>query len=53
MSMGLAFWILMLVWVVFSGTQLARDGWAGMPATLLLVLLFGLLGWATFGAPIR
>lgn len=51
MSLGLIFWILMLIWLVFS--------WPGVNfgppwgSSLLLFILLLLLGWAEFGAPIR
>ena len=53
MSMGMAFWIVMLVWVVWGGAAAWRDGWVGVPINVLFLLLFGLLGWATFGPPIH
>jgi hypothetical protein len=51
MSLGLAFWVIMIVWVVFSfaarvGYVGTEYGWGG---TLLLVVLFGILGWQVFG----
>lgn len=55
MSLGLAYWILMLVWVVFSfawrGGYLMSYGPIG--GALLLVCLFGLLGWKVFGPPLK
>lgn len=53
MSIGLVFWIIMLVWLLFSyvpGLSGGRFGWAG---NLILFVLFLILGWAEFGAPIR
>lgn len=57
MSLALIFWILMLIWVVFS----AWTYWPGNPQgarlmwgnTALLFILFLILGWAIFGAPVR
>ncbi|MGA7238556.1 MAG: hypothetical protein WBY44_22930 [Bryobacteraceae bacterium] len=61
MTLQLLFWILMLFWAVFGA-------WSGytMPATpgqpnvvrywggsLLLFLLLLILGWQTFGAPVK
>ena len=52
MPMGLAFWILMLLWLVFGL-------WSGYPnyhligGNLLLFVLLVLLGWHTFGAPLK
>jgi hypothetical protein len=56
MTLGLAFWILMLIWVV-SGVYF---GYAEFPANrfyvggnLMLFFLLLLLGWQTFGAPLK
>ena len=57
MTLGLAFWILMLIWLVFGLAWHA--GWFPNPnygpwgATLLLFILFLLLGWRVFGPPIQ
>lgn len=58
MSLGLIFWILMLIWLVFG---LYRNYWAApappnpylVGGDLMLFILLLLLGWQTFGAPIR
>ncbi len=53
MTLALAFWILMLIWLVFG---LSVHYWPGSPpwvGTLLLFILFLLLGWKTFGSPIH
>lgn len=58
MTFGLAFWILMLIWLVFGLV------WWGYPTgphapyyplghTILLFVLFLLLGWKVFGAPLH
>jgi len=55
MTLGLCFWILMLIWLVFgifvhvypAGTY---GVWGG---TLLLFILLLLLGWQTFGPPLH
>jgi hypothetical protein len=55
MSIGLAFWILMLIWFVFAlawhfggvpGT------WGPFGSSILLFILFLLLGWKVFGPPL-
>jgi hypothetical protein len=56
MSLGLCFWILMLIWLVFG--VVVRFGmiggpWAANGDWLLLFVLFLLLGWETFGAPLH
>ncbi len=55
MSLGLVFWILMLLWLLF-GFAVYRGiagtyGWAGN--SLLLFILLLLLGWHAFGPPIH
>lgn len=55
MTLGLAFWVLMLVWLVFGlllHFGMVGGAWAGANVVLLFVL-FGLLGWATFGPPLH
>ena len=53
MSLGLAFWILMLIWLALGVyTNRASLAAAGLNLGLLFILLV-LLGWAEFGAPIK
>jgi len=55
MTLGLAFWIIMLIWLVFGGLLhfgMVTAAWAGI-STLLLFVLFGLLGWQIFGPPLH
>lgn len=55
MSLGLAFWITMLVWLVFT-VAVQRDAplnWRSHGGTALVFLLFLMLGWGIFGAPIK
>jgi len=52
MSLALAFWILMLIWLVF-GFWSAWPNIGGAGGNLLLFILLGILGWAAFGAPIK
>lgn len=52
MTLGLAFWILMLLWAVL------RWPWPGAPwpawsGDVLLFILFLLLGWHEFGPPLH
>jgi hypothetical protein len=56
MTRGLIFWVLMLIWFVFS--FVVHFGLIGAPysligGALLLFILFALLGWQVFGPPIR
>ena len=55
MSFGLIYWILMLLWFVFA---LAWNiGYVGVHGPLgnsiLLFILFLLLGWKVFGPPVH
>lgn len=55
MTLGLAYWVLMLIWVVFGAlvhTGYVVGPWAGVNI-ILLFILFVLLGWQVFGAPLH
>lgn len=52
MSLGLCFWILMLLWLVLGVWSTWPNLRAGAPNLLLFILLL-LLGWKSFGAPIQ
>jgi hypothetical protein len=52
MTLGLAFWILMLLWLVF-GVWHAYPNYFLVGGSLLLFILLLLLGWKVFGAPIH
>lgn len=57
MTLGLCFWVLMLIWAVFG----LVSTWPGSPVgsywpignMVLLFALFLLLGWHAFGPPIH
>jgi hypothetical protein len=56
MSIGLIFWVIMLIWLIFSISW--NQGWlrttyGPLGSSLLLFVLFLLLGWRVFGAPIH
>ena len=56
MTLGLAFWILMLIWLVFGIVlPLTPYGhpYAVVGGNLLIFILFLLVGWKTFGAPLH
>jgi len=54
MTLGLVFWIIMLLWFVFSISNAPPNtGWQVYGGTALLFILFAVLGWAVFGAPIQ
>jgi len=52
MTLGLLFWILFIVGLVFYGVGVFRTKTYAVPDILVLVLIF-ILGWAEFGAPIK
>jgi hypothetical protein len=56
MSKGLAFWIVMLLWLVLAlwiSWPAAGGSWVFTGNAVLLFVLFCLLGWQVFGAPVR
>lgn len=53
MTLGLAFWILMLVWLVFGLVWNRPNNAIGFGSALLPFFLFLLLGWSVFGAPLH
>lgn len=56
MSFALAYWVLMLVWLIFglwSTWPLSAANVKAQGPTLLLFVLLLLLGWKTFGAPLH
>ena len=54
MTRGLLFWLLMILWAlsVLFGVRWFGE-YAVYASTGLLLVLFGLLGWQVFGAPIK
>lgn len=52
MSLGLAFWIIMLIWLFFS-VWWYWPNHAVVGGNVMLFFLFMLLGWHVFGAPIH
>ncbi len=53
MSLALAYWIALFIWIVFAGAYGPRPwGKASIPDVLLIILL-GLIGWALFGQPVH
>ena len=55
MTLGLAYWVLMLIWLAFGlAIHFGYAGTWGMAGnTLFLFILFVLLGWQVFGPPLR
>jgi hypothetical protein len=59
MSLALVFWVLMLLWLVaglwwhWTPAQPTPLGYAPVGLHLFLFILLLILGWGTFGAPIR
>ena len=52
MSMGLLFWIIMVIWLL-GHAWLVNGDWRAISVNLVPWILFLLLGWQVFGAPIR
>lgn len=55
MTLGLLFWILMLLWIVGYGYGVTRSplNWPIIGPNILLFVLLLILGWQSFGAPIK
>jgi len=57
MTIGLLFWILMIIWLIFgiytSWPDWRNNGPYHAGGTLLLFILLFLLGWHDFGFPIH
>jgi hypothetical protein len=54
MAIGLAFWIIMLLWLIVGVPwPWWPSAWPGWPGHVLLFILFLLLGWHAFGPPLR
>lgn len=54
MSVGLAFWIAMLVALLFGGAHFrSSSDWRPFGGAFFIWLLLFLLGWGMFGPPIR
>jgi len=56
MTIALLFWILMLLWLLFGfmyNSGIVPGPYGPWGHSLLLFILLLLLGWASFGAPIK
>jgi hypothetical protein len=55
MTRGLLFWVLMLLWLIFGiiGPAWYHGTYAGLPGGLLSWILLALLGWDSYGPPIK
>jgi hypothetical protein len=56
MTLGLCFWIIMLIWFVFGLAihfAFVAGTYGAIGGTLLLFILFLILGWQVFGPPLR
>jgi hypothetical protein len=56
MTRGLAFWVLMIIWLVFgivSHFGVIPGAYGVVGGVILLFILFALLGWQVFGPPLR
>jgi hypothetical protein len=57
MSVSVLYWTIWLLCLIFGGVGAFRaaptDRWYGGGFSLVVCVLLGLLGWATFGSPIK
>jgi hypothetical protein len=54
MTMAVVFWVLMIIWFIFGlYANYSAGPYGFIGNAVLLFVLFGLLGWHVFGAPIH
>jgi predicted membrane channel-forming protein YqfA (hemolysin III family) len=54
MTRGLIYWVIMLLWLLsLVGAHFALFPAAAIVSTVILFVLFVLLGWQVFGPPVR
>lgn len=56
MTLGLCFWICMLLWLLLGAAPLMRSGeknWGGIGLALLPWCAVAVVGWAVFGPAIK
>ena len=57
MPLGIAFWVIMIVWFVFGlvihAGVVAAGIWGATVSNILLFVLFGILGWQVFGPAVH
>lgn len=56
MPLGIAFWVIFLIWVIFSFAWhggVFPGAYGPWGSSILLILLVGILGWHAFGAMIH
>ncbi len=55
MAFGIAFWIIMLLWLVLGLMWHGgyATGWGPWGFSLMLFIMLGLLGWKVFGPPLH
>ncbi len=55
MTLAILFWILMIIWAVFGfwGENAPDNVFARRGRSVLIFVLFAILGWAQFGGPVH
>ncbi len=57
MPLGVAFWVIMIVWFVFGLIMhfgvITASVWGATVSSVLLFVLFGILGWQVFGPAVH
>ena len=54
MSLNIAFWVIMLVWLLFGAWHLYQSANPMIiGGNLIVFVLFLILGWKVFGAPLQ
>jgi hypothetical protein len=54
MSIGIWYWVILVLWILLGGIYLARDDKRfNTAANIVLVVLLIILGVGTFGGPVK
>jgi hypothetical protein len=53
MSKGLLFWIIFLIALLFGGWYTFGMGYSYFGGSIIVMILIGLIGWQTFGPPVK
>ncbi len=54
MTLTIAYWVLMLIWLVLGAVTIWHTGgYVFVGSNIILFLLFLIIGWQLFGAPIH
>jgi len=53
MTLGTAFWVIMLLWIILTAWPIYAPPFPLWPGHILAFFLFLILGWHAFGPPLK